>query len=41
MCEQLQINYGKLSEQDREAFKKVMKKSGYYKDYSLVSWKKR
>lgn len=41
MCEQLQINYGKLSEQDREAFKKVMKKSGYYKDSPLVSRKRR
>ena len=41
MCEQLQIKYEKLSDQDRSALKRIMKKSGHYKDSPLVSRKKR
>lgn len=41
ICNQLQIKYEKLSDQDRDALKKVMKKSGYYKDSPLVNRKKR
>lgn len=41
ICEQLQIKYERLSEQDRSALKKVMKKSIYYRDSPLVSRKHR
>ncbi len=41
ICEQLQIKYEKLSDQDRDALKRIMKKSGHYKDSPLVSRKRR
>ena len=41
ICGQLQIKYEKLSVQDQDALKRIMKKSGYYKDSPLGSRKKR
>ncbi len=39
MCSQLQISYEKLTEKERTDLKNIMKKSGIYKDSSLVSRK--